>query len=93
MCAPCVLALNKIDRVAKPKLLPLMSRYGQAETFEDVVPISASTGDGCDALLDVLWEHLPPGTPGHDPELLTTTTRALSRRRAGPRAASRPDPG
>jgi GTP-binding protein Era len=70
--APRVLALNKIDRLAKPKLLPLMKRYGEGTVFEDVVPISAATGDGCEALLDVLWRHLPEGAPIHDAELLTT---------------------
>ena len=67
-----VLALNKIDRVAKPRLLPLMARYGAAGTFEEIVPISAATGEGCDELLALLWRRLPEGPPRFDPELLTT---------------------
>src|SRR5437764_11913847 len=34
--APTILVLNKIDRVAKPKLLPMMDRYQQAHPFVDI---------------------------------------------------------
>jgi GTP-binding protein Era len=39
--------------------------------FEEIVPISALTGDGCDVLLDILWRLLPEGPPLYDAELLT----------------------
>lgn len=66
-----VLALNKVDLVAKLKLLPRMAIYGETELFEEIVPISALTGDGVDALLEVLWNLVPVGSPIYDPELLT----------------------
>ena len=72
--APKFLALNKIDRVDKRTLLPLMDRYGKGGVFRDIVPISARTGDGCAALLDLFWGALPAGAPLHDPELLTPHT-------------------
>jgi len=69
---PRVLLLNKIDRVGdKSRLLPLMERNSKSALFTDLVPVSALTGDGCDRLLDVLWEKLPEGPPLYDPELLT----------------------
>jgi GTP-binding protein Era len=68
---PRVLVLNKIDRVKKPALLPRMEQYGKAGLFSDIVPVSGLTGDGCDRLLDVLWNLLPEGEPLFDPELLT----------------------
>lgn len=68
---PKVLALNKIDRVRKPDLLPLLGRYGESGLFTELVPISALTGDGADRLLNVLWGLLPEGAPLYDPELLT----------------------
>src|SRR5881394_4417610 len=37
--------LNKIDRVKKNKLLPMMQQYGALGLFEEIVPISASSGD------------------------------------------------
>jgi GTPase len=69
--APKVLALNKVDRVRKPALLPLIERYAGQADFAAIVPISALDGDGCDALLDLLWQLLPEGEPLYDPELLT----------------------
>ncbi|HSG39897.1 MAG TPA: GTPase Era [Thermoanaerobaculia bacterium] len=68
---PRVLALNKVDQVRKPKLLPLIDQYAKSGFFEEIVPISAKTGDNCDRLLDVLWNLLPEGEPMFDPELLT----------------------
>src|SRR5438477_8937515 len=38
---PVILALNKIDRVAKPKLLPIMDGYQRQHPFAEIVPISA----------------------------------------------------
>jgi GTP-binding protein Era len=69
--APSVLALNKVDRVKKPEILPRLERYAQSGLFTELVPISALTGDGCDVLLDILWKLLPEGAPLYDPELLT----------------------
>lgn len=66
-----VLILNKVDRVKKPDLLPRMAHYSETRLFEEIVPISAKTGDNCDRLLDVLWNLLPEGEPIYDPELLT----------------------
>ncbi|MGH9465630.1 MAG: GTPase Era, partial [Thermoanaerobaculia bacterium] len=68
---PRLLALNKIDAVDKPRLLPLLERYGATELFADLVPLSARTGDGCDRLLARLWEFLPEGEPLYDAELVT----------------------
>lgn len=64
-------ALNKVDIVSKPKLLPLIERYAESGLFDEIVPISALDGDGCDTLLDFLFEALPEGEPLYDPELLT----------------------
>jgi GTPase len=68
---PRVLTLNKVDQVRKPKLLPLIDQYAKSGLFEEIVPLSAKTGDNCDRLLDVLWNLLPEGEPMFDPELLT----------------------
>jgi GTP-binding protein Era len=68
---PRVLLLNKVDRVKKPDLLPVMQRYGATGLFQEIVPVSAAQGDNCDRLLEVLWNLLPEGEPMFDPELLT----------------------
>ena len=38
---PAILALNKVDLIAKAKLLPIIDRYRQAHPFVEFVPISA----------------------------------------------------
>ncbi len=48
---PAVLAINKIDTVEKDTLLEVIALYSQAADFEAIIPISAKTGDGVDALL------------------------------------------
>ncbi len=71
---PILCLLNKIDQVSKPKLLPEIERYADRGLFEEIVPISALTGDGVERVLEILWRHLPTGERRHDPELLTVHT-------------------
>lgn len=48
---PAVLAINKIDTVEKENLLAVIDVYAKAAQFAAIIPISAKTGDGVDALL------------------------------------------
>ncbi len=48
---PIVLVINKIDTVEKDSLLEVIAAYSQAAEFSAIIPISAKTGDGVDALL------------------------------------------
>lgn len=57
---PALAVLNKIDRVApKSKLLPLMRRAVDQWGLLEAVPVSASTGEGIDVLVDRILAHLP----------------------------------
>jgi GTP-binding protein Era len=58
-----ILALNKIDRLPKPKLLPLIAAFAKAFPFAALVPISALKGEGCDDLLREILQNLPEGEP------------------------------
>jgi len=58
-----ILALNKVDRLPRPKLLPLIELFSKAFEFSAIVPISALKGDGCDGLLDEILKQLPQGEP------------------------------
>jgi GTP-binding protein Era len=58
-----ILALNKVDRLSKPKLLPLMDSFQKAFPFSAMVPISALKGSGCDELLEEILKLLPSGEP------------------------------
>lgn len=69
--APRVLALNKIDLLPRPQLLPLIELYSRDAQFADIVPVSALTGENVDRLEAVLLSHLPEGEPLYDEEHLT----------------------
>jgi GTP-binding protein Era len=56
-----ILALNKVDRLPKPKLLPLIELFAKAFEFSAIVPISALKGSGCEELLDEILKRLPEG--------------------------------
>jgi GTP-binding protein Era len=58
-----ILALNKVDRVPKPKLLPLIDAFHKAFPFAGIVPISALKGEGCDVLVQEVLKNLPEGEP------------------------------
>jgi GTP-binding protein Era len=68
---PVVLALNKIDLVSKPRLLPLMAEARSWHAFADIVPVSAATGDGVDRLESLLLGQLPEGAPIYPEDYLT----------------------
>ncbi len=69
--APVILALNKVDRVAKPLLLPRIDRWREAYPFAEIVPISATEGDNLDRLESVLVQYAPVGQPLYPPEELS----------------------
>ena len=48
---PVVLAINKIDSVEKDTLLEVIATYSKAGNFSAIIPISAKTGDGVNALM------------------------------------------
>jgi len=58
-----ILALNKVDRLPKPKLLPLIEAFAKSFEFAAILPTSALKGDGCEELLDEIMKRLPEGEP------------------------------
>jgi GTP-binding protein Era len=58
---PIFLVLTKIDRVAKPKLLPLLERYHKLHDFREIIPISAQTGVNLPKLMERIISCLPEG--------------------------------
>jgi GTP-binding protein Era len=75
----CWLALNKIDLVPRPKLLPLAQELAALAPFEETFMISASSGDGVERLLEALAQALPEGPHLHpDDELTNVPDRVLA---------------
>jgi len=68
---PAVLAINKIDRTSPQKLLPVMQDYARQFPFQDIVPVSALTGDGVDNLLEVVCGKLPHGPRYYPDDVIT----------------------
>ena len=64
---PVILVLNKVDLVAKDKLLPIISQYSAFREFAAIVPVSALAGSNMERLLSVIKELLPEG-PQYYPE-------------------------
>jgi len=68
---PVMLALNKIDLIPKPRLLPLIDQYRRLLDFVEVIPLSALQGDNVDVLGERLVAHLPEGERLYPEEFLT----------------------
>src|SRR5690349_1563363 len=58
---PAFLLLNKIDKLQKDKLLPIIDHYSKLHDFQEIIPISASRGQGLDILVDKTIRALPEG--------------------------------
>lgn len=67
----CLLLINKIDKMAKPKLLPIMKRYSEAYPFLEIVPVSALKGDNLDLVREKVLYYLPSGDALYDREQIT----------------------
>ena len=60
---PVFLLLNKIDKIAKVHLLPLIERYRREFEFTEIYPVAALTGEGCLDLVNGWLAHLPEAPP------------------------------
>lgn len=58
---PVFLLINKIDLVAREKLLPIIQHLSSLYSFAEVIPISARKRDGLERLLTKLIDALPTG--------------------------------
>lgn len=71
---PVFLAINKIDRIEKPLLLPMIDRLSRLYDFAGIFPISALKGEGLDELLGSLKEALPEGPQLFPDDIATDAT-------------------
>jgi GTP-binding protein Era len=68
---PIILVLNKVDLIAKHRLLPIIDYYRNAHPFAEFIPISAVDGTNVDALEKAILRYLPEGEPMYPPDYLT----------------------
>jgi len=69
--SPVILVLNKIDLIAKPRLLPMIDRYQKAYPFVEIVPVSATDGTNVEVLERLFLQYLPEGDPIYPADYLT----------------------
>ncbi len=72
---PVILALNKVDKVSKEKLLPLIAAYSEVMPFAAIVPMSALQGDGVPRLLEETKALMPEGEKYYEAGQLTDRSR------------------
>ncbi|MCK9374659.1 MAG: GTPase Era [Syntrophobacterales bacterium] len=71
---PLIVAINKIDSVSKPQLLPLISAYHELFPASAIIPISGLQGDGVEALVAEILKFLPASGPLYPPDQETDST-------------------
>jgi len=65
---PVVLLLNKVDQLAdKASLLPQIERLSSMMSFDEILPISAKSGDNLERLSEIIDQAMPEGMH-HYPE-------------------------
>ncbi len=72
---PVILVLNKVDKVAKENLLPIIEEFRHAFPFEAIIPVSAKYGDGADRVLDEILRLLSDGPQYYDGTTITDQSR------------------
>jgi GTP-binding protein Era len=70
---PAILALNKIDLLRKENLLPIIAELSHRHGFEEIVPVSARSGENVERLFEVLAASLPEGESAYPDDFLTST--------------------
>ncbi|HXG19595.1 MAG TPA: GTPase Era [Methylomirabilota bacterium] len=71
LVAPTIVAVNKIDLVAKTALLPLLERLAALLPERELVPVSALTGENTQELLNLIVASLPRGPALYPSDELT----------------------
>lgn len=69
-----ILAVNKSDDVSKESILPIIKNYSELFDFDEIIPISARTGDNIDILISKISERLPEGPRLFDTFTMTDQT-------------------
>ncbi len=74
---PVILVVNKIDRIEKPKLFPIIEKYTAAFNFAAVVPISALDQTNFDGLVAEIKNYLEPGPQYYPEDMITDQPERL----------------
>lgn len=69
---PVILVINKVDTVKeKPEILKYIDNYRKIHDFAEIIPVSAISGDNCDAVIEMIFKYLPYGPQYFDDDTVT----------------------
>ncbi len=74
---PVILTVNKIDRIEKTKLFPIIEKYTSQFKFAAVVPISALDQTNFDGLVTEIKTYLEPGPQYYPEDMITDQPERL----------------
>ena len=74
---PVLLAVNKVDCIAREQVLPILANYAKAYDFAGIVPISAREGENLEGLLAEIKAHLPEGSQYYPADMVTDQPERL----------------
>ena len=65
------LILNKVDKIKKEKLFPLIEELSEEYNFKEIIPISALKDDNVNDLIKTIKKYLPDGEKYYDEDYYT----------------------
>lgn len=65
------LVINKMDLTSPEDMATTLTLYGKELDFDEIIPISASSGKNVGVLLDLMKKHLPEGPRYYPPDILS----------------------
>nr|MBP7460135.1 GTPase Era [Candidatus Delongbacteria bacterium] len=74
---PVFLIINKIDKIKKSFILPIIDFYRNIFEFVEIIPLSAKYKDGVAILLEKLLEYLPEGEPIYPEDQLSSQPQRM----------------
>lgn len=72
---PVFLLLNKVDRVSKDELLPIINEYKDLYDFSEIIPLSALKGDNVKDLINTLKKYLSSNIKYYENDAITNVSR------------------
>ena len=71
---PVFLIINKIDKIKKEQILPIIDKYQQLYDFTEIIPLSALKGENIKSLIATLKQYLPDKIKYYPDNQLTNQT-------------------
>jgi GTP-binding protein Era len=75
---PAFLIINKIDALGRKALLPLMAEAAKRHSWDEIFPVSALTGEGCQELAAAIRRKIPEGGPLFPEDFLSDLPERLA---------------